>query len=208
MPTQYGGTNTFPATVDIPSGSDKFLRQALNVVFEALLDRTMWLKNRTLGEQNVPMSSVKANDFTWEFLAGPSALAQGWKQGTPGGGTGANTVFVPLRIPEPAGSVKITQLRARFRAATGHGALPAFLPRLSLVAQGAAGNAGVSFGTVIDAPADVAAYESASGRELILALNNTLTTSDSYYIQLTGEGSTNSLAGLLYTLVAATFAQV
>ena len=173
-----------------------------NIPLEALADRTAWLKARLLGERNVPLVSVFSSGFAFTVAGGPGSNAYGYAQSS----TTTPLVTIPIHIPQPGtAEIKIIQARVRYRAATGHGALPAIKPAIHVDAQGASGGAIVQLGLVFDAPADVTAYESASGRDLILTLNNTLTTSDSYYLTFQGESGANSLTGLLLTLVSVTY---
>lgn len=176
-----------------------------NVPLEANADSVAWLRERIRGEFNTPLAAVFASGFAFTITGGPGSNAHGYGQTST---AGAPLVQIPIPIPRAGHTsvpFKLASVRVRYRAATGHGDLPEARPTLIVVAQGASGGVVVALDSVTDNPADVTAYEQASGRELILALGDTLTTSDSYYLTFAGESGANSATGLLLTLAAATF---
>lgn len=180
-----------------------------NVPLEALADRTAWLRARTPGAAGsyhapVPLVSVRSVNFSFTPVGGPGSNAYGYVQG----GTPASTdgITVPLSVPgigTPTSTPKLTSVKISVRPANGHSDLPTTKWGAALIRQGAgAGAAVILAGPTLDNPADVTAYQAL--REITLTANAAITTSDEYYVIITGEGGSNALAGLLVTRIGVT----
>lgn len=101
----------------------------------------------------------------------------------------------------------ITEVSIELRGNTGHAALPAQMPGLSVRREGGTGVSLHSAGSRInDASASTAAYQSTHGIIATCNQNNVVDKSQyTYYAMILNEGSTNAIAGLIVTSMTVTF---
>jgi hypothetical protein len=77
MPTHYTGSDTYPASYDIPSGGDARNAVSVNTGLEALGDRTTWIKNRTGIYRLVKLSDSGIVDTPLSTLGSSTSLTWG-----------------------------------------------------------------------------------------------------------------------------------
>jgi hypothetical protein len=184
--------DAFTGSVTVPDGGDARTAASVETPFQALTNRTNYMLLRALGVKTESFLGVALNPI----------LAVGFGVGNgPGGGIGQvqntinGSVVIPLPVFDPI--LKLKSLTVKYRAATGHGALPGSQPAVSAV-RIATDGASSALGTLTqDAAGSVAAYEAAAGRTLVLAgLPHTYVANNNYYVVFAGEGVSNFITGL------------
>ncbi len=132
-------------------------------------------------------------------------LASSWTSGTsPGLFGGATATIQPVYLGLLPNGCTIVSVRLLFLVNTGHGALPAVMPKLNVKRQSSAGVSQSlrSTGAVtMTTPANVAAYEAAGGSFFDFTcdqFNTVVNTAYTYYIEITDENGANSQANNYY----------
>jgi hypothetical protein len=169
-----------------------------NVPFEALLDRTAYLKRRTIGAEDyvrsVALTRVASSGFDVIF-DGISGLMRGYEQTVAPANTYLMFAIPALWIP---GRHVIKTVEIKYLPATGHGALPEFLP----VAQFSKADASAT-ATLLADDADgagsVGIYE--SQRSIALSVDYEPVEFESYHLRFTGESGNDSDTGLIVTSI-------
>lgn len=110
MPTAYAGTDTYPATFDIPSGGDTRNAASVNTALEALGNRTKWLKNRAGLYRIAQVSDAYADSTSWTTLGSTDQATWGTGDVKVGEVTIEENDVVKVRVGFHAGCVGGTVL--------------------------------------------------------------------------------------------------
>lgn len=197
MPSTIAGDpDIYPETLDIPADGDARNASSVGVALEALTHRTANLKalKHIAGDITRTQKATAWNPENVLYIIGaPSDSGHKW---TDADASPAEHVYYELLLPH--GCV-LDGVLGYFKAATTHAALPATLPKLELFKVTMTTGVVTSVGSVTDAPANVAAYEQATPRQLFLNTNETIdNTINRYVLAFRGEGDANSETGFFW----------
>jgi hypothetical protein len=167
---------------------------SFNTPFEALFDRTAWLRQRLSNflpgaGPNLGTSFLLAphavSSVNFSMIAGPFGQQQTSV-------ASAGSVLVPIPRP-PTG--ELLTLRAGVLGVLGHAALPGTMPSIALYRQNIdLAGSGTLVATEVDGSATVGAYE--TGHLITMAANHTLVANEFYYVEFRGETGSDSEVGL------------
>lgn len=190
----------FTTSVVVPEDGDPRDAASVEVPFQALTNRALFLRNHTPGaaefyELDVPLGPA-SDPTTFAFQNGPFGLSQS--------STSTPFHFVQLALPYDLSggwAAKIAEIKAYFLPAGGHGGLPASQPEITLWRQPRTGSgSGVSVQAQQLAAGSVGAYETAQTITMVLGgSGHTILNDHVYWVSFEGESGANSATGLLLT---------
>lgn len=187
-------SDTFDATVTVPDDGDTSNVNSVNTAFQALANRTNYLRNRLFGggsPVNVPLAFIENASSRFIFRQGK------WSQGdvTDGGG-----LWLPLPFTGGSCTGVIVSVNGDWLSAGTHAGLPATMPAVELFkSDGTASALPTSLGSQSDTSGSVGAYEATHDIELTISAES-ITDDVALWVKVTGEASTNALAGRLGVL--------
>lgn len=203
MTTTITETDTYPATnsIIIPVPGEIVRSNDWVQAVGAVANRELYNKNRSEG---VKLGYTRLAPL----FAGFSPV--GFTPGYLGGliwGQSANPGSVVISLPmiEASGTAKLTSVSAWFKPVSGHGALPATQPKLTIWRQPSDGSAPVSLGTLTLTAASVVLYEVPQVLAITIAAGgHTIDNTQSYHAIFEGETGANSATGLQLTMLRLT----
>ena len=204
MSTAYAGNDTnFPTSVTIPSDGDDKAATSVNAALEGLADRTAFLGRVTRGHFGTVVRAVKGVPMPFpdagklpSWLASKGGEQYGGTQLWQSDTTNVNGFTHTLELPHGA---TLQTVYVSFKAATGHGAVPAnvFLFEVMRHEIGSAAHNATSLVTTAAASGSVGAYE--AFQQLSAAVNTVVDNSKYiYYIRGRGEFGADSAADARY----------
>ena len=186
--TFAGGVNIAPtATCTIQDGATFGAENRADVTCTSYT-RTVYINSTTPGVMST------------HWIASFNATAAYWIQDS----DTISTLYLPLAIVPAAGA--ITELEIQLQGETGHVGLPATMPSLSLMRQDPDGSTLVATNTQSDTSATVVAYEAT--HPITLTGLNVQPLNYVWMVRVSGESSTNALAGLMVYSLKITWSSV
>lgn len=179
--------------VDGGTGGAPFdMGQKLANRIEFLKDHVVAAADESIRIPFIAMNLVDGTTVTagWGFAQAGSAYAINQVSAA-----AAYILFVELLQPK---SCTLTSITATLAGASGHGGLPATMPKVTLMRQDTGSlSAPTSVATATDTSGSVGVYEaihtvSLTGLSEVLAFDS----GSRYYLKIEGEASTNAIAGL------------
>jgi hypothetical protein len=213
--------NSFDTTITVPDDGDGGTAASVNGAFQALANRTQYLNQNYLPLSGGALTgTLQGTSFRFSTSLGTVSPTnytrlQSYFGGVPDGNqwkmdvnrgifiqntvSSAGTLYLPLNNiidGSTLTSVTVTLAGASYSGAAGHGgSLPATMPTLKLYRQdqGSPPAQTQIGGTTTDSSANAAAYDAAHS-VTISGLSEAVVQTKQYYLLLTGEASTNSVA--------------
>lgn len=196
MPHTYTPTAARNATFTVPDDGDSANAASIQTPVQQLADELEYIQDKIPG--GIVGAQVR---FQVPLNFGP------WNQD---GRFGQDGVFITQASVASAGQVffelagmnlvpnlTIKEIRVRIQPMTGHGALPATKPQITLTIVNGNTGAVSTFGPQADTSANVSAYEIAHDIALTGLSVSMSSITMRYYIDFRGEAGANSLAGLV-----------
>jgi hypothetical protein len=191
MPVPMTGIDDFPASFDVPvDATDARDAASVGVPFEALADRTIWLKNRVQGQA---ISRVVDHS--------PIYADADWTRSTDDGvllaiDNGVRKIGIPLHLPDGA---TLTGVHVYIDPAGSHAGLPSTKPAIQVTRIKVTDNTKTTLGSVTtDGSATVGAYEAPHAISVTGLSSVVDRTIYRYVVELANETGTNALANLAY----------
>lgn len=203
MPTVYSETDTYPEAVNIPSDGDPPDASVWNTAFEALLDRTAFIRARTLGVAAAASVSRALNgpyaNISNRFELDSAGLGHQQTDVTDGGG---------LRWVLGATDVEgiVTQVSVYLDGDGGGadhaGVMPATKPKLKLWLLSLADGSYTQQGATTDDPSTTTGQYEAVHAITITGLSFQWDPDAALVVEVIGETGANSVANALIVLPA------
>lgn len=197
--TDYAGSASYHATIDVPSDSDRRNMTKIRGCLEYLQDGVQYLRSRMAGaaDTNIIVPGIKGGyssgeGTVWTFGANAGPY---WSQGT-----GSQSLLMWDLSPYLPNVCKISDFRVYVQAASGHSALPSTMPALKLMRRQFADAPNASWVDVdsqVDTSGNTSAYQAGHTiRKYGLAHSYQVSAGWLWALGLSGEGGSNFIAGL------------
>lgn len=198
MSAEYAGDpNNYPVKITIPEDGDYKDAASVSVALEGLADRTANLADHLLGVVaddviTLPLVPLATASFTWDT---PDMQ---WRQSSV---ASAGVLVFELILPKRG---TLTAVQAVVIGDTGHAALPATMPKITLYRKDTGSPAAATvLDTETDASANVGAYEVAHPITIVTSEVFDHESGNRYYVTFEGEAGANSAINLrLLQLIA------
>ncbi len=133
--------------------------------------------------RNLPMRAEGVSSSDWTFDPTVAGVGKAYNL------TVGASLYVPLALPVDS---VLTAVSVRFRGASGHGALPAVMPQISLLRyDSAAATLTSTLGSTTDASASTGVFEAAHTLA-ISGLSHTVDAASYYMLRIIAESGVNS----------------